>query len=305
MTETAIAIPVEKPPSSPIRDLRAGAMSVPVEVQQVALAEYAERRKSFRDWLRSQLVAGIHFGVPPGCEPKTDARGWIGVWNKRSNAYVYYPPEQWQAKPSLYQAGAHFITDLMGLRPTFDADMDGWAQLGSKPGLFVYKCELYSQTTGELVGEGRGIRMVGQKGGDENNAIKMAKKSALVDAVLTAYGLSDLFTQDLEHSDPPPPPNPSAPQKPDAPKASTRGEKMNAKAAHTSVVDLHQRWSTCSHEPAEQSWAEFCNLATGESFDYRKPAEWAKDNRLQLLVNSVNKLEGGTPPAATQSGLPF
>ena len=55
--------------------------------------------------------------------------------------------------------------------------------LGSKDGLLCYTCTLMTRQ-GEVIGEGRGARSVTQDGGDINKAIKMATKSAQVDAVL-------------------------------------------------------------------------------------------------------------------------
>lgn len=200
----------ERPQRTALTDLRSGAMSMPVEQIPVALADYAQRRKALRDWLREQMKEGMHYGVPPGCEPKIEVKNGvrcIGVWQKGKNgergAYAWYPETQWQHKPSLYKAGADFICDLMGIRCEFNADLQAWEQLGSPKGTFVMVCRGFSRQTGELIGEGRGVRRTGQKGGDENNAIKMAQKAAKVDMVLNAYGLSDLFTQDTEDQQPP------------------------------------------------------------------------------------------------------
>jgi hypothetical protein len=190
---TAISIP-----TGPLRDMRAGFMLMPVETMRAGLAEYSERRKAFRDWLRSHLVEGIHFGFPPGLTPRTDGEGNFLVWNSRKNRDDVVNPKQWTPKPSLYKAGANFVCDLMGARDEYKADLMAWRQLGKPDGTFVFACHLYSRATGELLGEGRGIRKVGDKGGDANNAIKMAKKCAHVDAVLSAWALTDLFTQDLE-----------------------------------------------------------------------------------------------------------
>lgn len=190
------AEPDERPVAN---DLRHAMMTLPVEQQDVMLAEYVVRRDNFRRWLMHQLEEGKHYGVPPGCEPK------------QTN------PRQWQAQPSLYAAGADLLCDLLTLRAEYKADIDAWQQLGSKPGYVVMICRLYSRANGTLIGEGRGARKEGQKGGDLNNAIKMAQKSAKVDAVLNCYGLRDMFTQDLENLPTPhenPEPNPSAPTAP-------------------------------------------------------------------------------------------
>lgn len=153
---------------------------VPSETMLEALSEYEERRKTFREWLLRQLRQGVHYGYPPGCQPRNNV-----------------DPLQWQHKPSLYKAGADFVCDLMGVRDEYEADNSAWEQLGSPKGTFVFACRLFSRK-GELIGEGRGAFAVGTKGMKENAGIKMAKKSAKVDAAINAWGLSDLFTQDIE-----------------------------------------------------------------------------------------------------------
>lgn len=205
--------PSSIPESSALVDLRARAMSVPTPVMQQALAEYSDRRRTFRSWLKSQLIEGVHFGFPPGCEPRP------------SNE------TQWKSKPSLYKAGSEFVCDLMGVRTEYEADRLGWEQAGSKPGMFIYICRLYSRSTNELIGEGRGCYSIGYKKMADNAIIKMAEKSARVDAVLNAYGLSDLFTQDID-DDPPAPPDITPPaQKKDAPKAAPRGQRTEVEIA--------------------------------------------------------------------------
>jgi hypothetical protein len=202
-------------------DLRHAMMTLPVEHQNVMLAEYRERRDNFRRWLMQQLEEGKHYGIPPGCEPK------------QTN------PSQWQAQPSLYAAGADLLCDLLGLRVEYSADLQTWQQFGSKPGHVVMLCRLFSRATGELVGEGRGARKEGQKGGDANNAVKMAQKSAKVDAVLNTYGLRDMFTQDLEHL-PQPHDNPEADH--DAPAAAPRDKRRDAAATVEAVKRISAKW---------------------------------------------------------------
>lgn len=159
---------------------------MPSETMLEALSEYEDRRKTFREWLLRQLRQGVHFGFPPGCQPRKDV-----------------DPLQWQQKPSLYKAGADFMCDLMGVRDEYEADTAAWEQLGQPKGTFVFACRLFSRK-GDLIGEGRGAFCVGNKGMKENAALKMAKKCAKVDAVINSWGLSDLFTQDVEdgESDP-------------------------------------------------------------------------------------------------------
>lgn len=272
-TAMAVVERPEEPTRGALVDLRQGAMMMPVEAMQAALAEYSSRRKTFRDWLRLHLVEGVHYGYPPGCAPsRADEK-------------------QWKAKPSLYKAGADFVCDLMGLRPEYVADNEAWAQLGSQKEYFVMTCRLYSRSTGELLGEGRGVRKVGQKGGDANNAIKMAEKSAKVSAVLNIYGLSDLFTQDIEDEPQPPHDNPTPRE--DAPQEKTRGERSSSKAVIAEVEKLGDAWKNMRplKDHTTEAWSAWVHQVTGASFDVTKTGGWTAD-RLMAVRKAIDAESG-------------
>lgn len=249
--------------ADPANDLRHTMMTLPIDRQNVLLAEYKARRDNFRVWLLNQMEQGVHYGTPPGCEPRQNVR-----------------PEQWQSQPSLYAAGADLLCDLLGLRAEFSADVAAWQQFGSKPGYVVIVCKLFSRQTGEIVGEGRGARKEGQKGGDANNALKMAQKSAKVDAVLNGYGLRDVFTQDLETPVQPPHDNPDENQQ--APKAEPRAKREQA-VTKEQCAELLAAWKSIPGNEADPSgdvavWkARFtswvCKVA-GREFDALKPSQW-------------------------------
>jgi hypothetical protein len=179
------------------------------------LADYAEKRTAVRDWIRERVVEGVHFGFPPGI-PISDKAGW-------------------KARPSLYKAGADMLCDLMKLRVEYRMDQDTWKMMGEKPGLICYIATIHNADSkffpnaafNEVLGEGRGAFLVGEKGMKENSAIKMAEKRAKIDAVLNTLGLADLFTQDIE--DDAPQASPKASKGTDAPEAPTRNERAQAK----------------------------------------------------------------------------
>jgi len=201
----AIALPVDRSVSL-----------LPVEVMVPVLAEYTERRTTFRDWLRARMVQGIHFGYPPG----------VNRGDERSLQYA--------SRPSLYKAGAQLCCDLLKMRPEWAADESAWRMLGSEPGVFVFACRLINlggpffadRPNGETLGEGRGVFKVGEKKMQENAAIKMAEKRALIDAVINTLAIADLFTQDIE----PPEPGEAPEHRADAPKVAPRAERQQAKA---------------------------------------------------------------------------
>ena len=61
----------------------------------------------------------------------------------------------------------------------------------------IIRCEI-RDAAGRVVADGVGARALQQDSGDINKALKMAEKSAHIDATLRMAGLSEVFTQDLE-----------------------------------------------------------------------------------------------------------
>ncbi|MBA4019146.1 MAG: hypothetical protein C0483_18425 [Pirellula sp.] len=193
---------------STLADLRDNALSVPVEQMVAALDEYVDRRAAFYEWLLRQLEQGVHFGVPPGINVSTNV-----------------DPKRWRTKPSLYKAGADFICDLMGLRDEYEADLATWEMMGKPTDTLYRRCRLYSRSNDKLIGEGTGARKNFDKKMDANGSIKMADKNAKVAATINSYGLSDLFTQDIDDNQPPEHPEPK--QRGSAPQPKTRGQRQN------------------------------------------------------------------------------
>jgi hypothetical protein len=215
--------------------------SLTVEAMKVTLNDYTEKRKAFRDWLKSQLTEGVHYGYTPGTKPNLDASGNM-VTNRRNKDGTYSKvttsPQEWTPKQGLYKAGAQLLCDLVMVRAAFTFDKDVSDALAkSKETTIAFRCDLINlgspffphRQPGEILGEGRGAFNVGEKGMNENSAIKLAQKRALVDAVLNTLGLADLFTQDIE--DDAPAPNPRADKDTAAPAAPTRNERAQTKPA--------------------------------------------------------------------------
>lgn len=295
MSESQLLIPeaAEPAPDEPrgaLADLRAHAIAVPVERMQAALAEYAERRQAFRDWLLEQLVEGLHYGYVPGTEPRFDSNGnTVGKrWNVREKRYdeTVVSPKSWRAKRCLYKAGAEFVVDLMNVRAEYAADVPAWQQLGGEPGNFVIKCKLVSRANGAAIGEGIGARKVGTKGGDENNAVKMAQKAALVAAVLNSYGLSDLFTQDQDN----PPPKHDNPPHDEAPKTPPRNKRAEDDKRKKAVGAIKSRWLGENPEPTGDlnivrtkfnAWAQ---KVIQREFNPDKLGEWNDDDIAKLRI---------------------
>jgi hypothetical protein len=88
---------------------------------------------------------------------------------------------------------------MLGLIPRFPnlAEYEKATLRGEDIKVIILKCELHTGN-GFVAAEGTGARRVDQDRGDINKSLKMAEKSAHIDATLRVAGLSELFTQDIE-----------------------------------------------------------------------------------------------------------
>jgi hypothetical protein len=133
-----------------------------------------ENRNTLMEWIRSALVEGRDYGS-------------IMIRGQKS-------------KPSLLKPGAEKIAGMLGLIPRFPnlKEYEESVLAGNLIDAIILKCELQNQS-GEVVGEGVGARYATkQDNGDLNKALKMASKSAMIDATLRCAGISEIFTQDVE-----------------------------------------------------------------------------------------------------------
>lgn len=150
---------------------------------QVMVDQATEERRILTQYITQHMVKGTDYA------PIHIKKDCLNKYNCK-NKYHY-------SKDNLTKAGAEKIKDLLKLYPDFKRDNDTWEMAGAKPGLFCYRCILLTQAQ-KPAGVGLGACDVSEKNGNMNNAIKIAKKRAFVDAILTTGSLSDFFTQDLE-----------------------------------------------------------------------------------------------------------
>jgi hypothetical protein len=112
----------------------------------------------------------------------------------------YGPADPRNPKPTLLKPGAEKLCKLFNTRPRWKMDEETFKMLGSPAGTICFICEIIDNTTGEVIGEGRGCEKVGNKSRDANKACKNAEKCSLVDCALYTFGLSEKFTQDMAPS---------------------------------------------------------------------------------------------------------
>jgi hypothetical protein len=167
-------------------------LDLPNDVFEAGLARRKHNRAAILNWIREALVEGTDYGR-------------IHLYNRERCAFAKRgeaescPINSHWSKPSLFKPGAEKICGMLGVTvhyPNLTA-YEQAALSGQRLGTIILRCELRDSQE-RTVAEGIGARSVQQDNGDLNKALKMAGKSAHIDATLRMAGLSEVFTQDLE-----------------------------------------------------------------------------------------------------------
>lgn len=141
----------------------------------ITFIEAKNRLIMLQNFVRELMIPGLDYGLIPGCP-----------------------------KPSLFKSGAEKLCDIYGFSKQIAVinRMEDWQQ-----GFFNYevKATLINKRTGLVEAEGVGncnSKERKYKNQDAfnitNTILKMAKKRAIVDAVLSATRSSGIFSQDIE-----------------------------------------------------------------------------------------------------------
>jgi hypothetical protein len=164
----------------------------PVEMFTQALDRREVNRKALLKWIESNLQHGVDYG-------QIHVVGKDKCQYAKNGRQQDCPNKYHWSKPSLWKPGAEKICGMMGIIPRFP-NLDEYAKAVLQGGdikVIILKCELHTPS-GFIAAEGSGARRVDQDKGDINKSLKMAEKSAHIDATLRIAGLSEIFTQDLE-----------------------------------------------------------------------------------------------------------
>ncbi|CAI8796538.1 hypothetical protein [Methylocaldum szegediense] len=167
-------------------------LDLPSDVFEAGLERRKQNRAAILNWIREALVEGTDYGR-------------IHIFNREKCAFAKRgeaercPINSHWSKPSLFKPGAEKICGMLGVTvhyPNLTA-YEQAALSGQPLDTIILRCELRDSHE-RTVAEGIGARSVQQDSGDLNKALKMAGKSAHIDATLRMAGLSEVFTQDLE-----------------------------------------------------------------------------------------------------------
>lgn len=163
----------------------------PLDLPAATFKEGLDRRKQNRaalmDWIRSALIEGTDYGK---IHVVSRSKCQAGKDCKNPNHF---------SKPSLFKPGAEKICGMLGVTVRYPTlpDYEKAALAGANLSQIIIRCEIVD-ASGRVVADGVGARIIAQDNGDINKALKMAEKSAHIDATLRMAGLSEVFTQDIE-----------------------------------------------------------------------------------------------------------
>ena len=162
-------------------------LDLPSEQFNAGLTRRKSNRAALMNWVREALVEGVDYGKIHFVKKAQCNKG------KFCNNPHHF------SKPSLFKPGAEKICGMLGVTSSFPslAEYEQAALSGVGVQQIIIRCEI-SDATGKVVAVGIGARSVKQDYGDINKALKMAEKSAHIDATLRMAGLSEVFTQDIE-----------------------------------------------------------------------------------------------------------
>ena len=148
-------------------------LDCPVEAFESALDRRQTNRQALIHWIKNNLIEDTDFG---------------SIKTKRG-----------LSKPSLWKAGAEKITTMLSVSAQFPSyiDYEKSALTNTTLQQIIVRCELLNSQD-IIVASGIGARSLKQDYGDTNKSLKMASKSAFIDATLKLAGLSDIFTLDIE-----------------------------------------------------------------------------------------------------------
>lgn len=155
-----------------------------------SLTRRKANRASLTAWLQESLVEGVDFGrIHTAGKSKCQ-------FASQGRSADCTDPAHW-SKPVMFKPGAEKVCGMLGVTVHFPnmAAYEQAAISGGKILNIILRCELRN-AQGAVVAEGVGARSVEKDYYDLNKALKMAEKSAHIDATLRMGGLSELFTQD-------------------------------------------------------------------------------------------------------------
>lgn len=167
-------------------------LDLPSETFENAIKRREQNHQMLIQWIRQNLGVEVHYGRLHIFEQCPYAKAGIA---HQCNEFSHY------SGLMLFKAGAEKIIAIMGLTAHFPTlhQFEMACVHRQEITQILLKCELKTQN-GTVVAEGSGARHIRQDGWKLNTSIKMAQKSALIDATIRVAGLTGVFIKTHRHT---------------------------------------------------------------------------------------------------------
>lgn len=190
------------------------AVSLPMTPSELkgALADALLKAKMLEDAIRERLIAGVDYGLIHRKYKKRQDDKWASDCGRKAETVMRNAEGQLiccpdcGAKHAIWKGGAEKVCGFMMCTPVYTLDRDTADMLRAcgRTRTLPIMCRL-QRPDGTIAADGKGsATFPKEQDGDwdksdaaDNKTIKMAKKRALIDAVL-GFGMSSVFTQDIE-----------------------------------------------------------------------------------------------------------
>ncbi|WDP89022.1 MAG: hypothetical protein HUN04_04455 [Desulfobacter sp.] len=167
-------------------------LDMPSATFESSLKRREENHRKLIQWIRKNLEPDVHYGRIHIAEDCSYARAGIA---HQCRDFGHY------SGLTLFKAGAEKILGVMGLTAHFP-NLYQWEMAclhKQEITQVLLKCELKTHN-GTVVAEGSGARHIRQDGWNLNTSIKMAQKSAMIDATIRVAGLTGIFIKTNRHT---------------------------------------------------------------------------------------------------------
>ena len=182
----------DKEPSGSISIFPVTPLDLPAETFTNALNRREQNRKTLLKWIQDNLQENTHYGRVHLDQRCPYARAGIPF---RCSTFSHW------SRPMLFKGGAELIINVLGLTACYPNLYQYELACVHKQEItrVILKCELKT-SNGTVVSEGSAARHIRDEGWSLNNAVRMAAKSAFIDATIQVSGLSGVFVKTHRHT---------------------------------------------------------------------------------------------------------
>ncbi len=179
-------------PSGGISVFPSSPLDLPLETFENALKRREKNHHALIQWIRQNLHPDVDYGRIHIVEQCQYAKAGVPHLCRNFSH---------MSMPTLLKAGAEKLLNILGLSAHFPNLHQYELAAVHKQEItqVLLKCELKT-LNGKVVAEGSGARNIRQDNWNLNTSIKMAEKSALIDATIRVAGLTGIFIKTHRHT---------------------------------------------------------------------------------------------------------